>query len=169
MTLKVITYQDVDNRSIIIGSANKLEAMASKDSGLIQLPTTTNVADGSWIKLRRVGNVVYFLAGGLRYDLWGMKGTTEQGFFRSYSAATYPGRLRIVAPQGIPVGFRSDASTIFSTFDDDLRIPKGSIYVGGVRDANYIAFDYQGEVPAVGYKNLRVPIVSWITSDPFPT
>lgn len=169
MATKIITDQDVDNRSIIIGSSNKLEAMASKDSGLITLPCTTNVANGTWLKLRRVGNVVYLLAGGLRHDLWGMKGTSETGFFRSYSAATYPGRLRIVNAQGIPVGFRSDASTIFSTFDDDLRTPKGSIYVGGVRDANYIAFDYQGEVPAVGYKNLRVPIVSWITSDPFPT
>ena len=166
MVIKVVTSNDVDNETIVINKNNKLESPRSKDSGLVTLKTTTSVADGSWLKLRRIGNVVFMYAGGLRYDLWGMKGKTETGFKASY--ALYPSRIRIVDPNMIPVGFRSDASTIFSTFEDDTRTPKGSIYVGGVKDANYIAFDYQGEVPDVGWKNLRVPIVSWTTSDPFP-
>ena len=164
--MKVAQDINVDNVTITINTKNLLESPASKDSGLVTLKTTTSVADGSWLKLRRIGNVVFMYAGGLRYDLWGMKGKTETGFKASY--ALYPSRIRIVDPNMIPVGFRSDASTIFSTFEDDTRTPKGSIYVGGVKDSNYIAFEYQGEVPDIDWKNLRVPIVSWTTSDPFP-
>ena len=164
--MKVVQEIDIDDVTIVINKANLLESPASKDSGLVTLKTTTSVADGSWLKLRRIGNVVFMYAGGLRYDLWGMKGKTETGFKASYSL--YPSRIRIVDPNMIPVGFRSDASTIFSTFEDDSRSPKGSIYIGGVKDSNWIGFDFQGEVPDIGWKNLRVPIVSWTTSDPFP-
>ncbi len=164
--MKVAQDINVDNETIVINGNNQLESPRNKDTGLVTLTTTANVADGAWLKLRRIGNVVFLYGGGLRYDLWGMKGKTESGFFASYSL--YPSRIRIVNPNMIPVGFRADASTIFSTFEDDTRTPKGSIYVGGVKDANYIAFDYQGEVPDIGWKNLRVPIVTWTTSDPFP-
>ena len=166
MVTKVVTPNDVDNETIVINKNNKLESPRSKDTGLVTLPTTTNVADGAWLKVRRIGDVVFLYGGGLKYDLWGMKGKTESGFSASYTL--YPSRIRIVNPNMIPVGFRADASTIFSTFEDDTRTPKGSIYVGGVKDSNYIAFDYQGVVPDIGWKNLRVPIVTWTTSDPFP-
>lgn len=164
--MKVAQDINVDNETIVINKNNQLESPRNKDTGLVTLTTTASVANGAWLKLRRIGNVVFLYGGGLRHDLWGMKGKTESGFSASY--ALYPSRIRIVNPNMIPVGFRSDASTIFSTFEDDTRTPKGSIYVGGVKDANYIAFDYQGEVPDIGWKNLRVPIVTWTTSDPFP-
>lgn len=166
MVRKIVTENDVDNKTIVVSDSFKLESPASKDTGLVSLPTTTSVADGAWLKVRRIGNVVFLYGGGLKYDLWGMKGKNETGFKASYTL--YPSRIRIVDPNMIPVGFRSDASTIFNTFADDTRTQKGSIYVGGVKDANYIAFDYQGDVPNIGWKNLRIPIVSWTTSDPFP-
>lgn len=159
---------DLDNKTVVINQDDKVESIAGKDTGLVTIPTTTNVADGAWIKLRRIGNVVFMYAGGLKYDLWGMKGTNEVGFFRTYPISTYPSRLRVVNPNMIPEGFRSEASTILSTFEDDTRKPQGSIYIGGVKDSNYIAFEYQGDIPETGWKNLRVPIVSWTTADPFP-
>ena len=165
--MKVAQDINVDNTTIVINRHHQLESPHSKDTGLVQLTTTPNVADGAWLKLRRIGNVVFLYAGGLRWDLWGVKGKTEKGFALSHGA-TYPSRIRLVAAQGIPMGFRADASTIFSTFEDDSRSPKGSIYIGGVKDSNWIGFDFQGEVPDEGWKNLRVPITSWTTSDPFP-
>lgn len=164
--MKVIQEINVDNKTIVINPLNQLESPASKDTGLILLQTTNNLATGAWLKLRRIGNLVFLYGGGLRWDLWGVKGKTEDGF-NAYTR-DYPSRLRLTPVGGIPLGFRSDASQMASTFEDATRKPQGSIYIGGVRDSNWIGFDYQGEVPDIGWTNLRFPIIQWTTSDPFP-
>ena len=168
MVTKVVTDQDVDNKTIVINPDFKLESPASKDTGLVSLVTTTNVETGATLKLRRIGNVVFLFGGGLRYDLFGIKGKTETGFVAQ--GGGLKNRIKLVNNQGIPVGFRADASTIASLYNDDTRDTEGSIYIAGIKDSNYIGYTFPTTpYPDVGSKNLRVPIISWTTSDPFPT
>lgn len=165
--MKVAQDINVDNETIVINKNNQLESPRSKDSGLVPLVTTTNVATGATLKLRRIGNVVFLFGGGLRYDLFGVKGKTETGF-RSQGGGLQ-NRIKLVDNQGIPVGFRADASTIASLYNDDTRDTEGSIYIAGIKDSNYIGYTFPtSPYPDVGTKNLRVPIISWTTSDPFP-
>ena len=165
--MKVAQDINVDNETIVINKNNQLESPRSKDSGLVPLVTTTNVETGATLKLRRIGNVVFLFGGGLRYDLFGVKGKTETGF-RSQGGGLQ-NRIKLVDNQGIPVGFRADASTIASLYNDDTRDTEGSIYIAGIKDSNYIGYTFPTTpYPDVGTKNLRVPIISWTTSDPFP-
>lgn len=168
MVTKVVTDKDVDNKTIVINHAFKLESPASKDTGLVPLVTTSNVVTGASLKLRRIGNVVFLYGGGLQYDLFGIKGKTESGFVPHVSSTK--NRIKLVNNEGIPVGFRADASTIASLYNDNTRDTDGSIYIAGVNDSNYIGYTFPTTpYPDVGSKNLRVPIISWTTSDPFPT
>lgn len=165
--MKVAQDINVDNETIVINKNNQLESPRSKDSGLVPLVTTTNVETGATLKLRRIGNVVFLFGGGLRYDLFGVKGKTETGF--KAQAGGLQNRIKLVDNQGIPVGFRADASTIASLYNDDTRDTEGSIYIAGIKDSNYIGYTFPtSPYPDVGTKNLRVPIISWTTSDPFP-
>ena len=165
--MKVAQDINVDNETIVINKKNKLESPRSKDTGLVPLVTTTNVETGATLKLRRIGNVVFLFGGGLRYDLFGVKGKTETGF--RAQAGGLQNRIKLVDNQGIPVGFRADASTIASLYNDDTRDTEGSIYIAGIKDSNYIGYTFPtSPYPDVGTKNLRVPIISWTTSDPFP-
>ena len=165
--MKVAQDINVDNDTIVINKNNQLESPRSKDSGLVPLVTTTNVETGATLKLRRIGNVVFLFGGGLRYDLFGVKGKTETGF--RAQGGGLKNRIKLVDNQGIPVGFRADASTIASLYNDDTRDTEGSIYIAGIKDSNYIGYTFPtSPYPDVGTKNLRVPIISWTTSDPFP-
>lgn len=165
--MKVAQDINIDNETIIINKNNQLESPRSKDSGLVPLVTTTNVETGATLKLRRIGNVVFLFGGGLRYDLFGVKGKTETGFVAQ--GGGLQNRIKLVNNQGIPVGFRADASTIASLYNDDTRDTEGSIYIAGIKDSNYIGYTFPtSPYPDVGTKNLRVPIISWTTSDPFP-
>ena len=165
--MKVAQDINVDNETIVINKNNQLESPRSKDSGLVPLVTTTNVETGATLKLRRIGNVVFLFGGGLRYDLFGVKGKTETGF--RAQGGGLKNRNKLVDNQGIPVGFRADASTIASLYNDDTRDTEGSIYIAGIKDSNYIGYTFPtSPYPDVGTKNLRVPIISWTTSDPFP-
>ena len=165
--MKVAQDINVNNETIVINKNNQLESPRSKDSGLVPLVTTTNVETGATLKLRRIGNVVFLFGGGLRYDLFGVKGKTETGF--RAQGGGLKNRIKLVDNQGIPVGFRADASTIASLYNDDTRDTEGSIYIAGIKDSNYIGYTFPtSPYPDVGTKNLRVPIISWTTSDPFP-
>lgn len=165
--MKVAQDIDVDNETIVINKDNKLESPRNKDTGLVTLVTTSNVVTGATLKLRRIGNVVFLYGGGLQYDLFGIKGQTEAGFVPHVSSTK--NRIKLVNNEGIPVGFRADASTIASLYNDNTRDTEGSIYIAGVNDSNYIGYTFPtSPYPDVGTKNLRVPIISWTTSDPFP-
>ena len=165
--MKVVQEINVDNETIVINKNNQLESPRSKDTGLVTLVTTTNVETGATLKLRRIGNVVFLFGGGLRYDLFGVKGKTEAGFVAQ--GGGLKNRIKLVNNDGIPVGFRADASTIASLYNDDTRDTEGSIYIAGIKDSNYIGYTFPtSPYPDVGTKNLRVPIISWTTSDPFP-
>lgn len=228
MATKVVTQSDIDNKTIIINNANKLEVAYTANAligagrpdkpettngvvkgtehdgmmyqstdgagvgaflwqrvngkwvviygntGLITLKNTKSLKAGAYIKFQRINNTVYCFMGGLSFDLFGYLGKTEKGFY-----SRQPARVEVIGQGGIPEGFRASASLNFQLFDDDTNKPVAGVYVGGVKDANFMRFTPYKEgatgnptndwIPDVGPTNLRPQAMMWTTDDPFPT
>nr|DAN24655.1 MAG TPA: hypothetical protein [Caudoviricetes sp.] len=136
------------------------------DTGLVEVKTL-NLKPGAYVKLRRIDNIVYVYTGGLTWGLWGVLGKKEKNYIKDRHREA-PRRHDIVRTGGIPVGFRSDAATMALAFNDDTYLPYLTIYVAGINDANWMGITYHDEVPDIGPTNLRCPIISWTTSEPYP-
>jgi len=121
----------------------------------------------STIKIRRVNNLVTYNFGGLQ---WGWFGIVRRGGAGHVGHKSSGERGTKVLPvDGIPPGFRSEASLVGGTYDDKGR-PYGVWYLGGVNDSNYIQFTFNDPIPTdrdIG--DIRVSAVSYLTSEPWPT
>ena len=128
---------------------------------------------GAYVKLQRINNTVYCFMGGLSFDLFGYAGKTEKGFY-----SRQPARIEVIGQGDIPEGFRASASLNFQLFDDDTNRPVAGVYVGGVKDSNFMRFTPYKEgatgrptndwIPDVGSSNLRPQAMAWTTDEPFP-
>lgn len=145
--------------------------VVSGDTGLIR-PETKNLKPGAYIKLRRQGNFVTCHMGGLAWGLFGYLGKSEKDFRPRQS-----GRIDVIGQGYIPLGFRADDSCVFNLFDDDTGRPVAGVYVGGVKDSNFMRFTPYHEdpkvrgdaaIPNTGPSNLRPQSMLWTTSDPWP-
>lgn len=144
------------------------------DTGLITLTKTKSLKPNAYIKLQRINNTVYCFMGGLSWDLFGYAGKTEKGFY-----SRQPARVEVIGQGDIPEGFRASVSLNFQLFDDDTNKPVAGVYVGGVKDSNFMRFTPYKEgatgqptndwIPDVGPSNLRPQAMSWTTDEPFPT
>jgi hypothetical protein len=144
------------------------------DTGLVTVKNTKSLKAGAYIKFQRINNTVYCFMGGLSFDLFGYAGKTEKGFY-----SRQPARIEVIGQGGIPEGFRASVSLSFQLFDDDTNKPVAGVYVGGVKDANFMRFTPYKEgatgkpsndwIPDVGPANLRPQAMAWTTDDPFPT
>ena len=144
------------------------------NTGLITLKNAKSLKPNAYIKLQRINNTVYCFMGGLSYDLFGYAGKTEKGFF-----SRQPARVEVIGQGGIPEGFRASVSLNFQLFDDDTNKPVAGVYVGGVKDANFMRFTPYKEgatgkptndwIPDVGPTNLRPQAMVWTTDEPFPS
>ena len=121
----------------------------------------------SFIKIRRVNNLVTYQFGGLQWGWFGVIRRNGPGYVRHNS--TGDRGVKVLGPGGIPEGFRSEASLVGSTFKDDGR-PYGMWYLGGKSDSNFMQFTFNENIPTdkdVG--GIRVSPVSYITEDDWPT
>ena len=144
------------------------------NTGLITLKNTKSLKPNAYIKLQRINNTVYCFMGGLSFDLFGYAGKTEKGFY-----SRQPARVEVIGQGGIPEGFRASVSLNVQLFDDDTNKPVAGVYVGGVKDANFMRFTPYKEgatgrptndwIPDVGPTNLRPQAMAWTTDEPFPT
>ena len=170
-------YQSTDGAGVgayLWQRINDKWVVVSGNTGLITLKNTKSLKPNAYIKLQRINNTVYCFMGGLSYDLFGYAGKTEKGFF-----SRQPARLEVIGQGGIPVGFRASVSLNFQLFDDDTNKPVAGVYVGGVKDANFMRFTPYKEgatgrptndwIPDVGPTNLRPQAMTWTTDEPFPT
>ena len=44
----------------------------------------------------------------------------------------------------------------------------GMVYVGGTSNYNYIELRFKDKPPAANMDIIRMPVISWITDEPFP-
>ena len=124
-------------------------------------------AGNSFIKIRRVNNLVTYQFGGLQWGWFGVGKRNGPGFVRHNSSGDKG--AKVVAPNGIPEGFRSENSLVGPTYDDKGR-PYGIWYLGGKSDLNFIQFTFNDPIPTdrdIG--DIRVSSISYLTNEPWPT
>ena len=123
-------------------------------------------AGNSFIKIRRVNNLVTYQFGGLQWGWFGVGKRNGPGFVRHNSSGDKG--AKVVAPNGIPEGFRSENSLVGPTYDDKGR-PYGIWYLGGKSDLNFIQFTFNEDIPTdrdIG--DIRVSAISYLTNEPWP-
>ena len=124
-------------------------------------------AGNSFIKIRRVNNLVTYQFGGLQWGWFGVGKRNGPGFVRHNSSGDKGAKLTY--PNGIPEGFRSESSLVGPIYDDKGR-SYGIWYLGGVTDLNFIQFTFNDPIPTdrdIG--DIRVSAISYLTNEPWPT
>lgn len=152
------------------GSDNTGWRVLIGDTGWRTLNTVSKLKVGSrtsFIKIRRVNNLVSYNFGGLEWGWFGIIRREGPGFVRH--ASTGDRGVKVLNPGNIPEGFRSESSLIGSIYSDSGK-PYGIWYLGGKSDSNYIQFSFNDVIPTnrdIG--DIRVSAVSYITDEPWPT
>ena len=123
---------------------------------------SVNIKSGN-ISLRRINNTVECTFSGGHWDAIYFYGTADSHFKRKSHAK----RMDILPNSKIPFGFRSSKSIMLPFYDDE-GVHVGMVYVGGIRNYNYIELRFKDKPPAEDMNIIRMPIISWITNDPFP-
>ena len=124
-------------------------------------------AGNSFIKIRRVNNLITYQFGGLQWGWFGVGKRNGPGFVRHNSSGDKGAKLTY--PNGIPEGFRSENSLVGPTYDDKGR-PYGIWYLGGKSDLNFIQFTFNDPIPTdrdIG--DIRVSAISYLTEETWPT
>ncbi|MEZ7643071.1 hypothetical protein O3672_02035 [Streptococcus chosunense] len=170
------TYVDVNKTNGALkwikesGNGNTGWKVLIGDTGWITLNSAsilTNGSQKSFIKIRRVNNLVSYNFGGLQYGWFGIIRRNGPGFVGHGSTGTRG--VKVVTPGNIPQGFRSESSLIGGIYSDSGK-PYGIWYLGGKSDSNFIQFTFNEEIPTnkdIG--DIRVSAVSYITDEDWPT
>lgn len=148
------------------GSGNTGWKVLIGDTGWRTLNSVSR-AGNSFIKIRRVNNLVTYQFGGLQWGWFGVGRRNGPGFVRHNSSGDKGAKLTY--PNGIPEGFRSENSLVGPTYDDKGR-PYGIWYLGGKSDLNFIQFTFNEIIPTdkdIG--DIRVSAISYVTDEDWPT
>ena len=129
--------------------------------------TISSKLGNSYLKVRRVNNVVMFQFGGLSWGWFGVIRRNGPGYAIQRSD---PDRnCYILGLQGVPLGFRSPFSLIGEIYSDKGK-RYGTWYLGGSDDGNQLRFQFDDPVPTerdIG--DIRVSAIAYLTSDQWPT
>lgn len=136
------------------------------DTGWINLPIVSKLG-ASYLKIRRVNNLVTYQFGGLS---WGWFGVVRRGGPGYMVQPSDKDRNCYILPQGqVPQGFRPEFSLIGGIYSDKGE-PYGTWYLGGTSDGNMLRFQFTDPVPTnkdIG--DIRVSTISYLTDEPWPT
>lgn len=136
------------------------------DTGWKVLQTVSKLGN-SFVKVRRVNNVVSYQFGGLSWGWFGIVRRGGPGYVVQPSDRER--NVFILGLQQIPAGYRSESSLIGGIYNDK-GTPYGTWYLGGYGDSNMLRFQFTDPVPTdrdIG--DIRVSSISYLTSDPWPT
>ena len=124
--------------------------------------SSVNIKEGA-IYLRRMNNRVEcsFYTG--RWDTISFYGSSNPKFTRKNHAK----RMDILPPPRIPVGFRTRTPIMLPFYSDDGD-EIATVYVASIGDRSYIELRFRDKVPTSDLDYMRMPVISWITDDPFP-
>ena len=135
------------------------------DTGWKVLPSVSKLG-GSYVKVRRVNNVVSYQFGGLSWGWFGVVRRGGAGYVLQGSDRER--NCYIIQNNGIPAGYRTEASLIGNIYNDK-GIPYGTWYLGGVGDYNQLRFQFTDPVPTdrdIG--DIRISSISYLTNEPWP-
>lgn len=136
------------------------------DTGWKIIPSVSKLG-GSYVKARRVNNVVSYQFGGLSWGWFGVVRRGGAGYVVQPSDRER--NCFILGLNGVPQGYRSESSLIGGIYNDK-GTPYGTWYLGGYGDGNMLRFQFTDPVPTdrdIG--DIRVSSISYLTSDPWPT
>ena len=135
----------------------------SGDTGEVNMSRySVNIKSGN-IALRRINNIVQCTLSNGQWDAIYFYGTANPRFIRKPHAK----RMDLLPNSKIPMGFRSTKSIMLPFYNDD-GVHVGMIYVGGIRNYNYIELRFIDKPPAEDMDIIRMPVITWITDDPYP-
>ena len=135
------------------------------DTGWKVLPSVSKLG-GSYVKVRRVNNVVSYQFGGLSWGWFGIVRRGGAGYVLQGSDRER--NCYIIQNNGIPAGYRTEASLIGNIYNDK-GIPYGTWYLGGVGDYNQLRFQFTDPVPTdrdIG--DIRISSISYLTNEAWP-
>ena len=135
------------------------------DTGWKILPSVSKLGN-SFVKVRRVNNVVSYQFGGLSWGWFGIVRRGGAGYVLQGSDRER--NCYIIQNNGIPAGYRTEASLIGNIYNDK-GIPYGTWYLGGVGDYNQLRFQFTDPIPTdrdIG--DIRISSISYLTNEPWP-
>lgn len=146
-------WQKQNNKWIVISGDTGSRRMGN---------SSVNIKEGA-IYLRRMNNRVEcsFYTG--RWDTISFYGSSNPKFTRKNHAK----RMDILPPPRIPVGFRTKTPIMLPFYSDDGD-EVAVVYVASIGDRAYIELRFRDKVPTADLDYMRMPVISWITDDPFP-
>lgn len=135
------------------------------DTGWRTLNSVSKLGN-SFVKIRRVNNLVTYNFGGLE---WGWFGIVRRGGAGYNAQPTDLERNCFVLNHNrIPEGFRTPNSLIGSIYND-RGVAYGTWYIGNNDDNNHMRFQFLNPVPTdrdIG--DIRVSTISYFTNEPWP-
>ena len=135
------------------------------DTGWKILPSVSKLGN-SFVKTRRVNNVVSYQFGGLSWGWFGIVRRGGAGYVLQGSDRER--NCMIIQNNGIPIGYRTEASLIGNIYNDK-GIPYGTWYLGGNGDYNQLRFQFTDPVPIdrdIG--DIRISSISYLTNEAWP-
>ena len=135
------------------------------DTGWKVLPSVSKLG-GSYVKIRRVNNVVSYQFGGLQWGWFGIVRRGGAGYVLQGSDRER--NCYIIQNGGIPAGYRSETSLIGNIYNDK-GVSYGTWYLGGNGDYNQLRFQFTDPVPTdrdIG--DIRISSISYLTNEPWP-
>lgn len=147
-------------------SGNQGWAVLDGDTGWKLLPSVSKLG-GSYVRVRRVNETVYYQFGGLSWGWFGVVRRGGAGY--QVQPSDRERNCFILGLGGVPYGYRSQTSFIGPIFNDK-GTPYGTWYLGGSGDGNMLRFQFTDPVPTdrdIG--DIRVSAISYPTDDPWPT
>lgn len=135
------------------------------DTGWKVLPSVSKLGN-SFVKVRRVNNVVSYQFGGLSWGWFGIVRRGGAGYVLQGSDKER--NCYIIQNNGIPAGYRTEASLIGNIYNDK-GVSYGTWYLGGVGDYNQLRFQFTEPVPTdrdIG--DIRISSISYLTNEPWP-
>ena len=145
-------WQKQNNKWIVI----------SGDTGSRRMNTSVNIKEG-YISLRRVNNTVECSFSKGRWDTVSFYGSSNSKFTRKNHAK----RMDLLPNSKIPLGFRTSVPIMLPFYSDDGD-NIATVYVGSRADSNYIELRFKDKLPTDDLNYMRMPVISWITDEPFP-
>ena len=136
------------------------------DTGWARLRKTASLLGNSYIKIRRVNDLVLYDFGGGQWGWFGIVRRGGQGFV--IQNAYGDKGCRIIVPGGIPEGFRTTGSQVVSTYKDGAAL-YGTLYLGGTEDSNFIALSFIDNIPTDrDINDIRIGPLSYSTDQQWP-
>lgn len=141
---------------------NNKWVVISGDTGARRMNTSVNIKEG-YISLRRVNNTVECSFSKGRWDTVSFYGSSNSKFARK----NHTKRMDLLPNSKIPLGFRTSVPIMLPFYSDDGD-NIATVYVGSRADSNYIELRFKDKLPTDDLNYMRMPVISWITDEPFP-